>query len=70
MPGHDASGPRRAAYLRDGQGAFHQHKYECGCCEMRIFRVCGVRQNFVISYFRNRDLDRRILDCLITSMAS
>ena len=33
-----------AAYIRDGYGTFHQPKFECGCCEMLVFRVCGVRQ--------------------------
>ena len=34
-----------AAYVRDGYGAFRQQKFECGCCKMLVFRVCGVRQN-------------------------
>ena len=29
-----------AAYVRDGYGAFRQPKFECGCCEMLVFRVC------------------------------
>ena len=35
-----------AAYVRHGYGAFRQRKFECGCCEMLVFRVCGARQNF------------------------
>ena len=31
-----------AAYIGDGYGAFRQPKFECGCCEMMVFRVCGV----------------------------
>ena len=31
------------AYVRDGYGAFRQPKFECGCCEMLVFRVCGMR---------------------------
>ena len=27
------------AYVRDGYGAFRQPKFECGCCEMLVFRV-------------------------------
>ena len=55
-----------AAYVRDGYGAF-----ECGCCEMLVFRVCGVRQNlYVYSLYRNTDLDDRIFDCLLASMAA
>ena len=43
-------------------------KFECGCCEMLVFRVCSVRQNFyVFSLYRNPDLDDRIFDCLLTS---
>ena len=25
-----------------GYGAFRQHKFECDCCEMLVFRVSGV----------------------------
>ena len=52
-----------AAYVRDGYGAFFQPKFECGCCEMLVFRVCGVRQKlYVFSLYRNPDLDYRIFD--------
>ena len=37
--------PGKDAYIRDGYGAFCQQKFECGCCEMLVFRVCGSRQN-------------------------
>ena len=37
-----------AAYARDGYGAFCQPKFECGCCEIMFFLVCGVRQNFCV----------------------
>ena len=37
-----------AAYVRDDYGAFRQSKFECGCCEMLVFTVCGVRQNFYV----------------------
>ena len=40
-----------AAYVRDGYGAFRQSKFECGCCEMLFFRVCGVRQTFMCTVF-------------------
>ena len=60
-----------AAYVRDGYGTFRQPKFECGCCEMLVFRVCGVRQNLcVFSLYRNPDLDERNFDCLLTSMAA
>ena len=35
---------KMAAYVRNGYGAFRQPKFECGCCEMLFFRVCGVKQ--------------------------
>ena len=60
-----------AAYVRDGYGAFCQPKFECGCCELLFFRVCGVRQNlYVFSLYRNPDLDDRIFDCLLASMGA
>ena len=60
-----------AAYVRDGYGAFRQPKFECGCCEMLVFRVCGARQHFyVFSLYRNPDLDDQIYDCLLTAMAA
>ena len=50
-----------AAHVRDGYGAFRLPKFECDCCEMLVFRVCGARQNFyVFSLYRNPDLDDRI----------
>ena len=60
-----------AAYVRDEYGAFRQRKFECGCFEMMFFRVCGVRTNFYLfSLYCNPDLDDRIFDCLLTSMAA
>ena len=60
-----------AAYVRDGYGAFSQPKFECDCCEMLVFTVCGARQNFVVfSLYRNPDLVDRIFDCLLASMAA
>ena len=60
-----------AAYVRDGYGAFRQPKFECGCCEMPVFRVCGVRQNlYVYSLYRNPDLDDRFFEGLLPSMAA
>ena len=51
-------------------GAFRQPKFECGSCEMlvfRVFRVCGARQNFyMFSLNCNPDLD----DCLLPAMAA
>ena len=56
-----------AAYVREGYGAFRQHKYECGCCEMLVFRVCGARQNFyVFSLYRNLHVSVRHASSAIT----
>ena len=40
-----------AAYVRDGYGAFRQSNFECGCCEMLVFRVCGVDRTFMCTIF-------------------
>ena len=38
---------------------------------MQVFRACGLRQNFyVYSLYRNPDLDDRIFNCLLASMAA
>ena len=66
--------PRRqgmAAYVRDGYVAFCQPKFQCGCCEMLVFRVSGMRQNpYVFSLYRNPDLDIQVFDYLLASMAA
>ena len=60
-----------AACIRDGYGGFRQPKFACGCCEMLFFKVCGIRQNLhVYCLYRNPDLDDRIFDCLLASMAA
>ena len=60
-----------AAYVRDCYGAFCQPKFECGCGEMLVFRTSGVRQNlYVYSLYHNRDLEDRIFDCSLASMAA
>ena len=47
-----------AAYVRGCYGAFRQPKFERGCREMLVFRVCGVRQNlYVHSLYRKSYLD-------------
>ena len=57
------------AFVRDGNGAFRQPKFQCGCCELLVFRVCVVRQNhYAFSLYRNPDLDDRIFYCLLASM--
>ena len=38
---------------------------------MLVFRVCGMRQNlYVYSLYHNPELDDRIFDCLLASMAA
>ena len=60
-----------AAYVRDGYGTFPQPKFECGCCEMLVFRVCGMIQNlYVYRLYRNPDLDDLIFDCLLASISA
>ena len=60
-----------AANVRDGYRAFREPKFECGCCEMIVFRVGGVRQNlYVFSLCRNHDLDDRIADGLLTAISA
>ena len=39
VPGQMPRARMMAAYIRDGYGAFRQPKFECGCCEMMVFRV-------------------------------
>ena len=61
-----------AAFIRDGCGAFRKPPtFECGCCEMLVFKVSGVRQNlYVLSLYRSPDQVGRIFDCLLASMAA
>ena len=60
-----------AVYARDGYGAFHKPKFECGFCEILFFRLCGVRQNlYVFSVYCNPVQDDLILYCLQASMAA
>ena len=57
--------------VRDGYGEFCQPTFECGCCEMLVFRVCYARQNlYVLSLYLNPDLEDQIFNCLLSSMAS
>ena len=71
MPGQDSSGPRDGCIHTRGYEAFRQPNFECGCCEMLVFTVCGVRQNrYVFSHYCNPDIDERIFYCLLASMAA
>ena len=42
---------REMAYIRDGYETFHPPKFECGCCKMLFWLVCGVRQNVTCLVF-------------------
>ena len=57
-----------ASNVRDGYGAFRRPKFECGCCEMLFFMVCGTKQNLYV--YRSPDIDDRIFDRLLASMAA
>ena len=71
MPGHDGRARGMAAYVRDGYGAFRQPKFECGCREMLVFKVCCVRQNLhVFSLYHNPDLDDQKKFLLFSSISA
>ena len=60
-----------AAYVRGGYGAFRQHKFECGCCKMLVFKMCGAGQKFyMFSLYHNLEIEDRIYECLLTAMAA
>ena len=48
------------AYVWDAYGAFRKPKFECSCCEMHVFRVCGARQDF-----HAFSLDRNLINIAI-----
>ena len=65
--GKDASGPRdggvRTRWIW-AYGAFRQPKFECGSCEMLVFRVCGVRQLICVKWFALWPVEHAVLlDC-------
>ena len=71
VSGQDATGPWdgciRSRWLR----SISPTQILVWLCEMLVFRVCGVRQNlYVYILYLNRDLDDRIFDCLLASMAA
>ena len=60
-----------AAYVRDRYGAVHQPRFECGCCEMLVFRVYDASQHFyVFNLYHNTDQEDLIYECLLASMAA
>ena len=51
-----------ALYVCDHFSAYRQRSYECGCCEVIVFRICSSGHNiYVFGMCRNPDLSRKIL---------
>ena len=59
-----------AAYVLDGFEAFRQPKIEWSCWEIRFGGLRCETELYVFSLYRNPDIDDRIFDCLLTSMAA
>ena len=58
-------------YMRPACSASRITKFECGCHEMMMVKICSRFNNYYIfSVYRNPDLDDSIYDCLLSSMAS
>ena len=71
MPEQGAFGPREGCIRTRWLLSMCQPKLGCGCYEMQVYKVCGVRQHFyVTSLYSCPDLDNPIFDCLLTSMAA
>ena len=57
-------------YLRPACSTSRITKFECGCHEMMLVKICSRFNNYYIfSVYRNPDLDDSIYDCLLNSMA-
>ena len=55
-------------YTRAGFSTSRFNKYECGCHEIMVVRVCSRFNNFYIfSIYRNPNSDDSIYDCLLNS---
>ena len=60
-----------AAYDEMGTDHFANPNFSVVVAEMLVFSAYGVRQNlYVYGLYRNPDLDDRIIDCLLASMAA
>ncbi len=58
-------------YIRPACSASRIAKFECGCHEMMLVKICSRFNNYYIfSVYRNPNLDDSIYDCLLSSMAS
>ena len=61
VPTQDATGLRDGCIWARGYGEFLQPKFECGCCEMLVFMVCGAGSNFyMFNLYRSPDLEFHI----------
>ena len=57
-------------YIRSSYSASRIPKFECGCHEMLLVKICSRFNNYYIfSLYRNPDLDSQIYDCLLVKMA-
>ena len=60
-----------AVYIRSSFSASRVQRFECGCHEFIIIKVCSRFNNFYLfPSYRNPDLDGSIYECLLNSMAS
>ena len=60
-----------AVYIRSSFCAARTPRYECGCHESIIVKVCSRYRNFYLfSSYRNPDLDDGIYECFLNSMAA
>ena len=60
----------QVAYVRDGLVCTRQKRFECGCCEYMVLKVCGSHRNFyVFNVYRSPSTDDRVFDCLVSSIA-
>ncbi len=58
-------------YLRPTCSASRITKFECGCHEMMLIKICSRFNNYYIfSVYRNPVLDDSIYDCLLSSISS
>ena len=57
-------------YVRDDFSAYRQRSYECGWCDVIVFKICSSSHNFyVLGVYRNPDLSNNFFYCLQAAMA-
>lgn len=60
-----------ALYIRAGFPAYRMNRYECGCHEVMVVRVCSKLHNvYIFSAYRNPSSNDAIFDCLLLKMAT